>query len=195
MPLLHTTAAVTRHLREILALRVKPTTATTSRVLSTTPCVLKQPQFPPRIQLLDSDLKHDFVLGRGPGGQVINKTASAAQITHLPTGIVVKNQSTRSRAQNYKIARQILADKVDEALNGAGSRPAVKQAVKAKKKASGEKKKRRKYRALAEGKHGDGGGDYGGDEVEVHDQDDEQGSQLKCAEIEVRYTVQDKQAT
>jgi peptide chain release factor len=185
---LHAPADLSRQLRKTL-------TATSSRLLSTTPSPHKQTQFPPRIQLLDSDLKHDFVLGRGPGGQVINKTASAAQITHIPTGIVVKNQSTRSRAQNYKIARQILADKVDETLNGAASRPVIKQAVKAKKKASSDKKKRRKYRALEEGKQGDGDEHDGEDEANMLVDADEHGSHSKGATEEVRDSVHDKQAT
>jgi peptide chain release factor len=194
MPALRKTTALTTHLQTTVTHRIAPVIRTSAQLLSTSFNPQKQTQFPPRIQLLDSDLKHDFVLGRGPGGQVINKTASAAQITHIPTGIVVKNQSTRSRAQNYKIARQILADKVDEALNGAGSRPAIKQAVKSKKKASSDKKKRRKYRALEEGKQGDGP-EHDGEEREVLGQDDEQQLQLKSATGAVRADVHDKQAT
>ncbi|ETN40103.1 uncharacterized protein HMPREF1541_04378 [Cyphellophora europaea CBS 101466] len=123
-----------------------------SRQLSTSGQFLKkQDIYPPRIQIPDADIKHSFVLGSGPGGQVINKTASAAQLTHLPTGIVVKSQATRSRTQNYKLARRILADKVDEHLHGKDSRPALKQERKSKKKQSADKKKRRKYRKLDEG--------------------------------------------
>jgi peptide chain release factor len=126
------------------------------RCLTSTSAALKKgDQFPPRIHIPDEDIKHSFVLGSGPGGQVINKTSSAAQLTHIPTGIVVKSQQTRSQVQNYKIARQILADRVDEHLNGKESRPALKQERKSKKKASADKKKRRKYRALEEGKAGE----------------------------------------
>lgn len=122
---------------------------------SSRPLLKKNEQYPARIQIPDADIKHSFVLGSGPGGQVINKTASAAQLTHLPTGIVVKSQQTRSRTQNYKIARQILADRVDEHLNGKDSRSALKQERKSKKKQSADKKKRRKYRQLEEDKTGE----------------------------------------
>lgn len=73
-------------------------------------------------------------------------------MTHLPTGIVVKSQATRSKSQNYKIARRILAEKVDHRENGEESRFAKLAERKSAKKRSREKKSRRKYRALEEAK-------------------------------------------
>jgi len=63
---------------------------------------------------------------------------------------VVKSQATRSRSQNQKIAREILAEKVEMLEKGEVSRTAIKTAVKKKRKASKSKKSRRKYRALEE---------------------------------------------
>lgn len=83
-----------------------------------------------------------------------NKTSSAVQLKHIPTGIVVKSQATRSRSQNRKIARQLLADKLDVLLNGEQSRSAIVGEVKRKKAASAAKKSRRKYRKLEEEKAG-----------------------------------------
>jgi protein subunit release factor B len=85
---------------------------------------------------------------------VQNKTNSAVQITHLPTGIVVKSQATRSRSQNHKIAKQILAEKIEFLQKGDESRVAKKTEVKSKRKASASKKSKRKYRALEEAKNG-----------------------------------------
>jgi protein subunit release factor B len=85
---------------------------------------------------------------------VQNKTNSAVQITHLPTGIVVKSQATRSRSQNHKIAKQILAEKIELLQKGDESRAAKKIEVKSKRKASASKKSKRKYRALEEAKNG-----------------------------------------
>lgn len=99
-----------------------------------------------------------YLKGSGPGGQKINKTNSAAQLTHLPTGIVVKSQATRSRSQNYNIARRILAEKVELLEKGDESRVMKRQAFDRKKKASKSKKSRRKYRALEEGR-GEGEGE------------------------------------
>jgi protein subunit release factor B len=90
----------------------------------------------------------------GPGGQKINKTNSAVQLKHLPTGVVVKSQATRSREQNRKIARGLLAEKLEEIEKGGESRKSVKRERESKKKKSAQKKKRRKYRALEAGKGG-----------------------------------------
>jgi hypothetical protein len=51
--------------------------------------------------------------GSGPGGQAINKTSSSVSLIHLPSGIRVQAQPTRSREANRKAARRILAEKLD----------------------------------------------------------------------------------
>lgn len=81
-----------------------------------------------------------------------NKTSSAVQLKHIPTGIVLKVQATRSRTQNRKIARQMLADRVEELEKGKGSRIAVVAETKKKRKSSAVKKSKRKYRLLEEAK-------------------------------------------
>lgn len=58
--------------------------------------------------------------GRGPGGQKINKCNSKVQLKHIPTGIVVECQQTRSRDQNRKIAREKMALEI-ERLNSGGN--------------------------------------------------------------------------
>ncbi|PTB42060.1 hypothetical protein M441DRAFT_36103 [Trichoderma asperellum CBS 433.97] len=98
----------------------------------------------------DSEIEESYLKGSGPGGQKINKTNSAVQLKHIPTGIVVKSQATRSRSQNRKLAREILAQKVDEFINGDQSRSAIVGAIKKKKADSAAKKSRRKYRRLEE---------------------------------------------
>lgn len=118
------------------------------RPFISTPATLSK-QLPPRRQILDSEIEENFLKGSGPGGQKINKTSSAVQLKHLPTGIVIKCQETRSRSQNRKIARRILGERVDELELGEQSRTAIKQRESSKKKASAMKKKKRKYKALA----------------------------------------------
>jgi protein subunit release factor B len=107
---------------------------------------------PPRLVIPETDLEESFLKGSGPGGQKINKTSSAVQLRHVPTGVVVKCQETRSRDQNRKIARRILADRLDMMEKGPQSRTALQQERKSKKKASATKKSRRKYRKLEEGR-------------------------------------------
>ncbi|EOD51010.1 putative peptidyl-trna hydrolase domain protein [Neofusicoccum parvum UCRNP2] len=107
---------------------------------------------PPRPAINEDDITESFLKGSGPGGQKINKTSSAVQLKHLPTGIVVKYQGTRSRTQNRKTARRMLAERLEEIEKGPESRTQLKRAVQAKKKASSAKKSKRKYRALEEAK-------------------------------------------
>uniref|UniRef100_T1JD56 Prokaryotic-type class I peptide chain release factors domain-containing protein n=1 Tax=Strigamia maritima TaxID=126957 RepID=T1JD56_STRMM len=66
----------------------------------------------------DDELEEQFVRGSGPGGQAVNKTSSCILLKHLPTGIVIKCQFTRSQSQNRKIARQLLQEKLDDFYNG-----------------------------------------------------------------------------
>ncbi|RDW83887.1 peptide chain release factor family protein [Aspergillus mulundensis] len=131
------------------------------RTISASPLLAEKP-LPPRIKLDDADITLAYLKGTGPGGQKINKTNSAVQLIHKPTGIVVKSQATRSRSQNEKFARQILADKVEQFLKGNQSRVALKAERERKKKASKMKKSRRKYRDLEDGKSGNGDGDEEG---------------------------------
>ncbi|KAH8821568.1 RF-1 domain-containing protein [Xylogone sp. PMI_703] len=110
----------------------------------------KMPDRPP--PLAEDEFTETFLKGTGPGGQKINKTSSAVQLKHIATGIVLKVQATRSRTQNRKIARQMLAEKLEEKEKGNESRTAVIAETKRKKKSSATKKSRRKYRLLEEAK-------------------------------------------
>ena len=138
---------------------------TTNHAFSTTPSSLEK-SLPPRRVLLDAELIENFLRGSGPGGQKINKTSSAVQLKHIPTGIVVKYQDTRSRTVNRKMARKILQEKIEEMELGEDARTRVKAREKSKKKASSDKKKRRKYRKLGEGDEVEEGEEDGQGEVE-----------------------------
>ncbi|KAL0943941.1 peptidyl-trna hydrolase domain protein [Colletotrichum truncatum] len=131
---------------------------------------LKKHEMPPRPKPPpDSEIEESYLKGSGPGGQKINKTSSAVQLKHIPTGIVVKSQATRSRSQNRKIAREVLAQKLDDLRNGDQSRSAIVGEEKRKKAASAAKKSKRKYRKLEEENAGKAGSenDSGAVEAEV----------------------------
>lgn len=69
-----------------------------------------------RLKIQESDLIEKFILGSGSGGQKINKTSSCVYIKHVPSGIEVKCQSTRSRELNRLYARRELCEKLEEIL-------------------------------------------------------------------------------
>ena len=64
------------------------------------------------IEIPDSDIDFKAVKSGGPGGQNVNKTSSAVQITHIPTGIAVHCSQGRSQLQNRETAMQILKGKL-----------------------------------------------------------------------------------
>jgi peptide chain release factor len=69
-----------------------------------------------RLGILDEDLEESFVHAGGKGGQNVNKVATCVVLRHRPTGVLIKCQRERSQGQNRLVAREMLADKIEERL-------------------------------------------------------------------------------
>ena len=71
-----------------------------------------------RLGIRDVDLEESFARSRGPGGQNVNKVATAVTLRHRPSGISVTAQTSRSQAVNRKLARERLLDAIESAREG-----------------------------------------------------------------------------
>lgn len=59
-------------------------------------------------------IRYETLRSSGPGGQHVNKTDSAVRATHLASGISVKVQSERSQHANKRLARLLIARKLEQ---------------------------------------------------------------------------------
>ena len=67
------------------------------------------------LNIHNDDIIEKFVTGSGKGGQKQNKVQNCAFIKHIPTGIQVKCQKSRSKVLNLFLAKRRLCEKIQEA--------------------------------------------------------------------------------
>jgi protein subunit release factor B len=68
-----------------------------------------------RLGIRDVDLEETFARSSGPGGQNVNKVATAVTLRHRASGISVTVQDSRSQAVNRKLARERVLDAIESA--------------------------------------------------------------------------------
>lgn len=90
-----------------------PATETQGRIHTSTATVAVLPE-PQKVQLEipDSDVQIHVTTAQGPGGQNVNKVATAVHMIHTPTGIEVRMQESKSQQQNRVKAWQLLRARV-----------------------------------------------------------------------------------
>jgi len=57
-----------------------------------------------RLGIEPADLEESFTRSSGPGGQHVNKVATAVTLRHRPSGVAVTAQDSRSQARNRVLA-------------------------------------------------------------------------------------------
>lgn len=92
-----------------------PETEASGRIHTSTATVAVLPEVEDvQIQIRDEDIEFEAFRSGGPGGQNVNKVATAVRLVHKPTGIVVTCQEERSQHKNKEKALKLLRARLQE---------------------------------------------------------------------------------
>ena len=97
------------------------------------------------LKIFEKDLEESFIRSSGPGGQKVNKTNSAVQLVHKPSGIEVKVDQERSQGLNRFLARRILVEKLEKKILGKNSKEEMKREKFRRQKNRRKRKSKKKY--------------------------------------------------
>ncbi len=92
-----------------------PATETQGRIHTSTATVAVLPEAEEKdLEIKPEEIRIDVMRASGPGGQGVNTTDSAVRVVHLPTGIIVTSQESRSQIKNRERALTILRSRLLE---------------------------------------------------------------------------------
>ena len=99
-----------------------------------------------QLRLAAADFEEKFARSSGPGGQHVNKVSTAVTLRHVPTGVAVTVQDSRSQSMNRQLAWERLLDAIERQRREA--RAALRAEIEKKRRQNSKRPRGLKERIL-----------------------------------------------
>jgi protein subunit release factor B len=93
-----------------------------------------------KCNLCEKDIEEKFVRSGGAGGQKVNKSSTCVHLKHIPSGLAIKVQKSRSQGLNRYYARKRMCELLENKLLGKKS-PEAKRIEKIRKQKDRRRRK------------------------------------------------------